>query len=469
MAVQSEEPTLLEVSKDKLEILVHCDFGPELLGSESETALKDNIHASLSELGVSSAASDVDLANWLRTKVQDEKNSDPWVLFRGTPATPAVNGHIKWEGNFFEKGYKVDADTGKIDYRSPLAETTVPEGKLLAILMPPQKGEPGMDVFGKKIDVKKPRSAKLNAGRNVTRTEDDKFYAEHDGRIAFAGGKLHVDDVYTIQGDVSLETGHISHPGAVVVNGDILEGSLVEVQGDIEVTGIVERCTIRTPGNVTVGGGVIGDDSCSVEIGGTLEAHFILDAHVTAGEGVAVAKEIVNSHVRTLGTLLVPQGRIVGGTSEALGGIIAKELGSEQAIKTTLICGLDYELTDQLTKKEAAAKELEDQKGKILSILTPLAGKMQKLPPDKKEAVTKLAEQLKGLIVQIEEVQREIEELGAESKDRARLRVIVRETAHPDTVVTLQKETRTVDNSVKGPMEFTLQKSRVTISSTNVD
>jgi hypothetical protein len=63
MAVQTKEPTLLEVSKDKLEIIVHCDFGPELLGSESETALKDNIHASLSELGVSSAASDVDLAN----------------------------------------------------------------------------------------------------------------------------------------------------------------------------------------------------------------------------------------------------------------------------------------------------------------------------------------------------------------------------------------------------------------------
>jgi hypothetical protein len=469
MAVQTEEHTLLEVSKDKLEIIVHCDFGAELLGSESETALRDNIHASLSQLGVSSAASDVDLANWLRTKVQDEKDSEPWVLFRGTPATPAVDGRIKWEGNFFEKGYKVDAATGQIDYRSPLAETAVPEGKLLAILMPPQKGEPGMDVFGKKIDVKKPRSAKLNAGRNVTRTEDDKFYAEHDGRIAFAGGKLHVDEVYTIQGDVSLETGHIKHPGAVVVNGDILEGSLVEVQGDIEVTGIVERCTIRTPGSLTVRGGVIGDESCSVEIGGMLEAHFILDARVTAREGVAAAKEIVNSRIRTLGAVVVPQGRIVGGTCEALGGIIAKELGSEQGVKTNLVCGVDYELADQREEKESVAKNLEAQKEKILAILTPVRDKIQQLPPDKKEAVTKLIDQLKSLITQIAEVEEQIEELGAKSKERERLRVIVRQTAHPDTIVTLQKETRALDSSITGPMEFTLQDGRVTMSSTSPD
>lgn len=466
MAVQSGESAQLEISSDKLEVLVKCDFSAELLGTEVETALKDEIRASLNELGVSSAASDIDLTGWLHGVVKGERATEGWVLFRGTPATPPVDGRIEWAGNFFEKGFKVDEATGKTDYRSPLAETAVSEGKLLAELVPPQKGEPGIDVFGKKIDVKKPRAAKLNAGRNVRRTEDDKYYAERDGRIAFTGGKLHVDDVYTVQGDISLETGNINHPGALIVNGDILEGALVEADGDIEVGGIVERCNIRTPGNVTVRGGVIGDDSCALEIGGTLEAQFILDARVTAREGVAVAKEIVNSHVKTLGAVVVSQGRIVGGSSEALGGIVVKEVGSEQGVKTVLVCGVDYELAGQRAEKDSAAKDLEAQKEKIVSILAPLRDKIQLLPPDKKEAVMKLADQLKGLMAQIEVVEREIEELGAESKDRARLRVLVRETAHSGTIVVLQKETRTLDDAISGPVEFISNNGRVAISST---
>ena len=87
-----------------------------------------------------------------------------------------------------------------------------------------------------------------------------------------------MDEVYHVPGNVDIETGHIKHPGAVLVDGDVLAGARVEADGDIEVRGTVEASYIHTGGSLTVHGGIAGMGEGTVKAAGSVYAKYILEA-----------------------------------------------------------------------------------------------------------------------------------------------------------------------------------------------
>ena len=66
-------------------------------------------------------------------------------------------------GRFFSRGFEVDPETGALDYRQRTGRSTVEKGELLATIVLGVAGTNGKDVFGEKIVVGKPKSAKLIA------------------------------------------------------------------------------------------------------------------------------------------------------------------------------------------------------------------------------------------------------------------------------------------------------------------
>ncbi len=132
---------------------------------------------------------------------------------------------------------------------------------------------------------------------------------------------LSVDEVYTIQEDVSVETGDISHIGAVVVNRDVLNGAKIDAVGNIEVHGTVENAEIRTKGHLTVRGGIRQSEGYKIVAEGSIHAMYILGGDIKAKKDIVVTREIVNVDLRTLGAVMVSRGRIVGGKTVALRGI----------------------------------------------------------------------------------------------------------------------------------------------------
>lgn len=391
------------------------------------------------------------------------------VILEGTPPIPPEDGAIVWAGNFFEEGFVVvDKERDQVDYRLHIANKSVGKGQMLATLSPPREGEPGLDVFGKVVKTRPARPARLRAGKNVDYIEEeDAYYAAIEGRIRFIGGTVHVDDVFTINGSVGLETGNINHPGALIITKDIESDAKVEVEGDIEVYGNVENAVVHSGGGLYVHGGITGGDACRIRISGDLKAKFIQNADIEAEGNISVQREIDKSFVRTRGMLFAGS-RIVGGELQALGGIEADQIGSEGCVRTSLIAGEDYLLARELSRLDEELAQKNETLSKISGRLDPLKNRPVTLSPKLQEVVRLLndeSERLQAAIIRIDE---EIAAIRTESKERAKREILAKKIIYPETSYQIMSLTLVVREEISGPVKVALHDGDIHVMETRL-
>ena len=138
---------------------------------------------------------------------------------------------------------------------------------------------------------------KIGVGNNVVLSEtEDEIYSKCDGQAAFRSGKVTVDNVYIVQGDVDVTTGNVAFNGDIVVNGNVRTGFTVRAKGNIEINGVVEAAKIEAGKNVLIRDGVQGNKRAYIIAGGDVTAKFIESATVFA-EGFIEANSILYSDI----------------------------------------------------------------------------------------------------------------------------------------------------------------------------
>jgi len=427
-------------------------------------AMVKKIREELSSMGVAEIPSDESLERRLR-EGGGEGETVSITLAEGKWPVPPRDGSIEWARDFFSSGFAVDERTGAIDYWRRADQRGVGEGQLLAEATLAKQGEPGVDVFGKRIPVRRPRRARVRRGPNVRVEEDEnvlRFYAETDGRLRWASGLLAVDAVYTIEGDVGLETGYIEHPGSMVVMKDVLSGSRITSSGDVEVMGTVEAAEIETEGSLTVRRGVAGAEGRRIKVGGSFHARFILNVRVEAGEDVVVERDVINSVVKSRGALRMPVGRVAGGEVMALGGIVMGQAGSEGNVPTLLTAGEDFWIADELAKKRERVEEMEKSLQKLRNAAAPLASRRKKqMTPEQKELVTGLLKQISETETTLADVRDEMAKLEEDSRLRRKPEIIVNGTVYPETTFAIGRKSLRVKEGLRGPLRASIVQGKV--------
>jgi len=293
-------------------------------------------------------------------------------LLTGQPPEPPRDGEVQWQEDFFAEGFAVDEHTGRVDYWQRAERRAVAEGQLLAVLLLPREGTPGRTLQDCEIPVAKPKAARLRAGKNV-RTEEleDRvlYHAAVAGRIQAKDGTVTVDDVYQVRGDVGLETGHIQHKGAVVIQGDVKEGARIETDGDVLIKGLVEPADIVCGGNLTVGGGIVGDAEHALRVDGDLQARYLNDVRLRCGGDVNVTGQIDHCRIEAGGRVLAPRGRIAGGQVRAYKGIQVGQAGARGATGTVLIVGSDWRLDERIQQRRERLGRLQEARDKLTEAL----------------------------------------------------------------------------------------------------
>lgn len=448
MVEETQAELSVRVTEDRLRVLVDCSA----CGDDYEGLFK-RLEQEIEAVGLRDRMDNVALADWLAGQAQEGFPIRDAVLLEGRAPVPPVDGRIEWAGPFFERGFIVDDATGAIDYRQHAAQLSVEAGQLLATVHPPRKGVDGEDVFGKASRVQAPASARIHAGQNVSRSDGGgEFHATMGGRIRWASGMLSVDQVYRIRGSVSLATGHIRHAGAVIIEKDVEAGARVEADGDIEIKQVLEPADVVCGGSLTVRGGVTGSPGREVEVAGSVQARFLLEADVEAGADVIVEREIVRCVVKTAGAVVMPCGRIVGGSVSALDGIQAVQAGSGASVPTELRVGEDFRLGKQLAAIERKIADFTEQRNKIGPVLSPLLRKIDSLPPEKVEAVRLLAAQVKKLKEAIQQSRQQADAIRMKWRPQARAEVVIRDMIFPETVICMRQERLRVQEEVRGPV-----------------
>jgi uncharacterized protein (DUF342 family) len=289
-------------------------------------------------------------------------------LLTGDPPVPPRDGEIQWQDDYFATGFARDEETNRLDYWERAERRAVTQDQLLAVVLLPRDGIPGRTLQGNEIPVSKPKPVRLRAGKGVRTEElDDRLnlYAAVSGRLSHKDGTVTVDDVYTIRGDVCLETGNVHHTGALVVQGDVKEGARIDCEGDVLVKGLVEPCDIACGGNLTVGGGIVGDQDHRIDVVGSVQARYLNDVILRSGGDVVVTSQIDHSEVETLGKVLIPKGRIAGGCIKAYRGITVGHAGAASATGTVLMPGCDWRLLAKRRDREATIIQLQEIRDQI--------------------------------------------------------------------------------------------------------
>jgi len=167
-------------------------------------------------------------------------------------------------------------------------------------------GEQIKPVPGKQVNCSICKGAKI---------QEDKRIVEHDGSLTWQHDKIGVSTLLYIPGDVDFSVGNIKHPGKVLVKGFIRDGFRVIADDDIEVKGGIEGAIVTSKsGSVIVHGGIIGQGKSRVKAANNVEARFIQEASVEAGNSIVVNEYIMRSSLVSQDAVLVQglKGRIIG-------------------------------------------------------------------------------------------------------------------------------------------------------------
>ncbi len=253
-------------------------------------------------------------------------------------------------------------DTGKVDFRNLELLENVVVGQLLAVKVPAEDGIPGRTITNRVIPAKTGKDTAIKFGKGTILSEDGtELTAEINGQVVYKVGRLSVEPVFIVHGDVSLETGNIVFLGSVIVQGSVQDNFEVKAAGNVEVKGTIQKASIEAEGDIVVHQGISGKDAARVEsTGGSVFAKFVQNSNIIAEKNVVVPEGILHSRVDA-GENIYSIGRrakIAGGVIRAGDEVNARFLGAEGATKTIIRVGINPKILQQVDELSRAKVEL---------------------------------------------------------------------------------------------------------------
>lgn len=273
------------------------------------------------------------------------------------------------------------------------------KGQVLAEIIPEERGENGVDVFGTVALAREVKKAKFNHGRNLQISEDGlKLMSMVDGHASLVDGAVFVSDVYQVE-NVDPSTGNIEYHGNVEVRGNVCENFQIKTDGDVFVNGVVEGAYIEAGGNIVIARGMHGQNKGKLVAGGNIIAKFISVAEVNA-KGFVEAEQILNANVVAGLEVHAEAGKglITGGKIVAKKAVNLKNAGSAMGATTIIEVGCDPEAKKQSVSLQKSIAERTKSVAQMKQVLAALSKKLQsgaKLTPDQVANLKQIQKNLK--------------------------------------------------------------------------
>jgi len=314
-----------------------------------------------------------------------------------------VNGKDAYIHYFFETDQTriklKEGTNGRVNFKELNIIQNVVQNQPLAKKVPPEDGVDGKTVTGKILPARAGSDIPLPIGTNVhVNDANDTIISDINGQVIVANGKINVEPVLTVEGDVNLKTGNIIFLGNVIITGNVEDTFSVKAAGNIEVRGTVSKAELDAEGDIIIYQGINGKSGGKIRAGRSIWSRFIENANVEAGNMVVVTDGIINSNVDAIKSIVCmgKRANIMGGRLRAGEEINAKVLGNSTS-GTETICEVGFdphsklELERLLALKTSSEEELESMR---LDLQTLINTKKQRksLPEDKEAYLQELTE-----------------------------------------------------------------------------
>ncbi|MDF1569284.1 MAG: FapA family protein [Spirochaetaceae bacterium] len=296
----------------------------------------------------------------------------PFLVAEGTEPVHGADAKVLY--NFETEPDKVhiqEREDGSVDFKELNKFQNVVKGQPLARKVSPEPGKDGRTVYGRYIPAKDGNDLEIGLGKNVTISDNGAtVVATASGHVMLKNGKITVDTVLTIPGNVDSKTGNVNALGSVVIKGNVEDGFSVTAQGKIEVSGFVGKANLNAGGDIIVSRGINGgegDEFGHITAGKSIWSSFIQNATAEAGEFVIVSAGIVNSDVVAQKKVLCKgkRAKIVGGHVRAAEEVNAVILGSAGGSETLVEVGFDPKAKEEMEALNERRKAIEAERDNV--------------------------------------------------------------------------------------------------------
>jgi uncharacterized protein len=385
---------------------------------------------------------------------------DPIRIVTGRRPVEAENGRVDWAPEFAELLKPPGADE-QIDYYSRNVILTVPADTKVGRMVAPKEGVPGVDLLGKPHPPKTAKGSELRLGPGVRRAaeDSDEIVTTAAGRVFQDGDTLRVSEVLAITSDVNLSTGSVQSCVDVTVGGAIRALLKVHTTKSLTVHKVIEAAHVEAGGDITVFGGVFGQDGAGhVRAGGQLAAKLLNEVDVRAGGDIRFEKEILNCRVRTDGAIVGKNGTLIGGDVYAREGIDVRIIGSEACVTTLIAVGIDVNVLRRIRQLERRMKEFQKSADQIRQAVSPLLANLKRLVPVQRERATELLCKADEVEMQIDGMREQAQQMLEAAKPRGKPHIVVSEALYPGTRLIVEAHEVKVHKVLHGPVRIELRK-----------
>lgn len=277
---------------------------------------------------------------------------------------------VEGKDGYYEYFFDINSGTkkpkiredGSVDYQSMNMVNNVKEGMPLAKYHPAVEGIPGKDVRGFEIPTQAVKGLPPIQGKGIIRDPQDEnvYVAAQEGKVEFKDGRITLNNIHRITGDVDQIIGKIEFYGDVLISGNVEAGTTIRAGKSLTIEGTVEAANLVSGGDIILKRGIQGNQKAKIVCRGNLYADFIEHTQVQAGGNVE-ANIILNSQIEAEGKVILTgkKGTLIGGNVHGTRGIDCKELGNDVEVKTIVHAGC---LPDVMLKQRKLLKEEEDLK-----------------------------------------------------------------------------------------------------------
>lgn len=349
-------------------------------------------------------------------------------------------------------------EDGSVDYKNLDLFKNIKKGQVIARKINPTEGQPGINVFGQKVDAISGKHVRLPAGKN-TYIDDDKLIAAVDGHIVALNNKIEVHTFLELK-EVDTSVGNIKTVASVKITGNVKSGFTVESEGNIEIFGVVEAAAIVAKGNISIHKGVQGAGKAKIIAEGNITAKYLQNCSVEAGEDI-YSEAIIYCDVKAGGNvkLLGNKSQIIGSKIIAAMEISAANIGSKMGTYTELQVGILPQKRQKIAELKYQIEQNNVQLEKIQKILSYME-KIENLPPDKEEIYLKAKKSFMDLISLNRSLNEELSSLNEEIKKSSMGIIKVFDTIFPGTKLVIDDVTLKIEEPIKYAM-FTKKEEEI--------
>lgn len=253
---------------------------------------------------------------------------------------------------------KQEAD-GSVDYSNVDWFEMVERGQKLAVYHPATEGKSGITVTGQTIPARRGKEQCILTGKGFHRLDDHLTYvSDLQGVITYEDKKNDAGEISAIRievtnllvvEEVTLATGNLHFEGNVHVKGNVGSGVGVFARGDVLIGGFVESAMIQAGGNVMIKQGMNAVGEGSVKALGNVSGLFFESVHIEAGGNIYADYFMgCNLYAEKKIFALGDKGWLVGGSTTAYEGVLAKQIGNRAGIPTLVILGNGHQMRKEL-------------------------------------------------------------------------------------------------------------------------